>query len=101
MRKLEELYQLVINEINSKNTNEYICNNINYLCKSGVISEDEYDFLIEDFNNNKPTEEKYEDFYKDSKFIKLPTISSQWWYPGKEVRILFLEMLIKLTKDES
>ncbi len=101
MRKLDELYQLVIDRLEREdNTDEYICNNINKLwTKDSLISLEEKDFLLENFRKNRPTARKHKKFFNDSEYVVSGNV---WWnYEDTEVRIQFLETLIKNVRRKA
>lgn len=91
MRKLGELYGLVLELIESKHIN-YICFAIDRLYYRTIISEYELEYLKSDFISTRNI--------AIDKFGASSIMSSWWSGEDSESRIAFLKHLIKLCKEQ-
>lgn len=99
MRKLSELYELVLARIEGQAL--HICNAIGMIKE---FSTDEYFKLFYDFQSNMPHVDGLHQEFINEVWLDPECEGNSWWIDptdktGREVRIKFLEKLIKQHKE--
>lgn len=99
MRKLKELYELVLKSIEKRyqlGELAFICTTIEKLEADNKITPQEKKLLMTHLSEKRP--KKGSQFFKHHTYFKESSENGPWWYPskeGNEQRILFIKELIK------
>lgn len=104
MRKLSELYKVVLSEYNI-DSDFYLCNHIDSCIQRGLFSLEESGEVSKHFAEQRPTEVNHPTFYAHPLCNK--DIKREVWFrgdykseEGTQVRREFLSSLIKICKSE-
>lgn len=96
-RSLAELYKILYDTWLSRlYFTPFVCLSIEYLLKQNLISKEEEFLLRKDFEVNKPSSTKHEEFYNNHYFIG----GGAWWHDNTESNLqrkAFLEKMINLN----
>lgn len=112
IRSLKRLYKILLEKGSHKRINTYgVCYEIEVLTDDEHITVDERNVLDDHFERQRPSEDKYPEFYYHQLNAEVVGKSAYWWpcerqeseegeYPyekkaPKNVRIQFIEHLIK------
>lgn len=98
MRTKKELYSIILEEFLKGDIKGlgFICNLINRCEMYDIISKEEHVMIINDFQSQKPTKKRHEDFYNSPLFVN----SCGWWdcdIFGNRERVRFLKKLISIN----
>jgi hypothetical protein len=103
MKSKKELYQIILDEYRVLcKSSIFICNVIEICFLSDLITNEEYKFIMNDFNNNRPSESQHSEFMD----MTYNRHSSCWWsmycdsYKPFDynvmIRITFLEKMVRI-----
>ena len=99
-RSLSQLYELLLIEFDNKSSQEFICNNIDYLKEKEKITLTEFQLLKGHFRDNLPTNKI------NSEFLEHPSYNSDFSYTvrwksqikgANNQRRLFILKMIEIT----
>jgi len=99
MRSKKELYEIILDEYKKFDYQcHYICHFIRDMWGMDILTDDEYEFIMNDFESNKPSYNIHEEFYNNRLYIG--NRSTAWWITGlsesNKVRIAFLEKMVRI-----
>jgi hypothetical protein len=110
-RPLSILFELLIDKFKKSEWNRFICNTINSMVYSNLISRAEHKVLMDSFLSERPTPTKNVRYYKSKYYAKGSDINEEangWWISLRiseeqtnaceKQRVLFLKSLLRKHK---